>query len=87
MGILLHIKQRFSKATGTAIQQILHFDPAGNTLFVSAIICLLLALHWGGSTYAYSNGRIIALFVLFGALLVGFIFTQTLQRDTTTGIN
>lgn len=69
------------------IQRVLHFDPAGNTLFVSAIVCLLLALHWGGDTYAYSNGRIIALFTLFGVLLIGFILTQILQQETATGMH
>lgn len=32
------------------------FDPIGTALFLPAIICLLLALQWGGSTYAWSNG-------------------------------
>ena len=35
-------------------------DPVGNSIFVPAIICMLLALQWGGVTYAWSNARIIA---------------------------
>lgn len=35
-------------------------DPVGNSIFVPAIICLLLALQWGGVTYAWSDARIIA---------------------------
>ena len=35
-------------------------DPVGNFIFVPAIICLLLALQWGGVQYAWSNARIIA---------------------------
>ncbi|KAF5014224.1 hypothetical protein F66182_14864, partial [Fusarium sp. NRRL 66182] len=65
IGFLLHIRQTFTKASGNAWQVFSYFDPLGNTFFISAIICLLLALHWGGDTYPYSNGRIIALFVLF----------------------
>ena len=34
-------------------------DPVGNIIFAPAIICLLLALQWGGVTYAWSNARII----------------------------
>ncbi|KAI4128159.1 MAG: hypothetical protein LQ338_002861 [Usnochroma carphineum] len=60
------------------------FDPIGTTLFIPAIICLLLALQWGGSKYAWSNGRIIALLVIFGLLAIGFIFMQFRQGDNAT---
>ena len=33
------------------------FDPLGTTLFIPCIVCLLLALQWGGSKYPWSNGR------------------------------
>lgn len=33
------------------------FDPVGTAVFVPAIICLLLALQWGGSKYDWSNGE------------------------------
>jgi hypothetical protein len=49
-----------------------------------AIICLLLALQWGGTTYEWSNGRIIALFVVFGVLISIFIFVQFKQGDNGT---
>ena len=32
------------------------FDPFGTAVFIPAIICLLLALQWGGSKYEWSNG-------------------------------
>ena len=56
--------------------KIARFDPFGTVFFLASIICLLLALQMGGTTYAFSNGRIIALFVLFGALLIAFIGVQ-----------
>lgn len=34
------------------------FDPAGTAVFIPAIICLLLALQWGGSKYDWSNGEL-----------------------------
>jgi hypothetical protein len=85
IGFLLHIRQTFTKASGNAWQVFFHFDPIGNTFFISAIICLLLALHWGGDNYPYSNGRIIALFVLFGLLLIGFVVVQVLRSENATG--
>lgn len=64
------------------LAQIKRLDPLGMFLFAPSIICLLLALQWGGSTYAWSNGRIIALFVLFGFLLLAFAASQIWNPDT-----
>ena len=59
-------------------------DPAGTLIFVPAIVCLLLALQWGGVTYAWSDGRIIALFIVFGVLLLLFIGIQIYGQDNAT---
>ncbi|KAI0847158.1 MFS general substrate transporter [Daldinia vernicosa] len=47
-------------------------DIVGSLIFIPSIVCLLLALQWGGSTYSWNDGRIIALFVIFA--LLGAIF-------------
>lgn len=60
------------------------FDLLGTAVFLPMIVCLLLALQWGGSTYPWSNGRIIALFVLFGVLLIVFIAIQFKKGDNAT---
>jgi len=49
-----------------------------------AVVCLLLALQWGGTKYAWSEGRIIALFVVFGILIIGFIGVQFWRQDSAT---
>jgi hypothetical protein len=56
-------------------------DIPGNTVFMPAVICLLLALQWGGSKYDWSDGRIIALLVVFGVLIVAFVAIQVLAKD------
>ena len=48
------------------------------------IIYLLLALQWGGTTYAWGDGRIIALFVVFSVQLLAFITVQTWVGDNAT---
>lgn len=41
------------------------FDPLGTAVFIPAIICLLLALQWGGSKYEWSNGELFRHDMLF----------------------
>ncbi|TPX22282.1 hypothetical protein DIZ76_014150 [Coccidioides immitis] len=59
-------------------------DPIGSVIFVPAIVCLLLALQWGGVDYPWSNGRIIALFVIFGLTLIGFCILQVYLKENAT---
>ncbi|KAJ5136069.1 efflux pump antibiotic resistance protein [Penicillium atrosanguineum] len=59
-------------------------DPLGAFFLVPGIVCLLLAFQWGGSTYAWNDGRIIALFVLFGVLIMAFASVQVLMPETAT---
>ncbi|KAG5984602.1 hypothetical protein E4U55_004044 [Claviceps digitariae] len=65
-------------------QQIMRLDPLGTFLFVPSTVCLLLALQWGGSTYAWGNWRIILLFIMFGLTLVAFATVQAKMPDTAT---
>ena len=60
------------------------FDPIGTVLFMPCVISLLLALQWGGSKYPWSNGRIIALFVIFAILAVAFGLVQVWKQETAT---
>lgn len=54
----------------------------GTVCMVASLICLLLALQWGGSTYPWSNGRIIVLFVVSGVLAMSFTI---IQKTTWSG--
>jgi MFS family permease len=56
--------------------RIRQLDIIGASLLIPAIICLLLALQWGGQTYPWSDSRIIGLFIGFGGLLACFIALQ-----------
>lgn len=64
--------------------QIAEMDLLGSLFFLPAIISLLLALQWGGTKYEWSNARIIALFVVFGVLIIVFIGLQWWGQDRAT---
>ena len=78
------IQRRGAKTEATFMQQLKKFDLEGTALFLPAIICLLLALQWGGSKYAWGNGRIIALLVIFVLLICGFIAVQWWKQEDAT---
>ncbi|KAI8165881.1 Rubrofusarin-specific efflux pump aurT [Colletotrichum sp. SAR 10_65] len=65
-------------------QQIRQLDPLGNLVFLPGVICLILALQWGGEKYPWNSGRIIALLVLAGVLLIVFVSIQIWQRENAT---
>lgn len=67
-------------------QQLRQLDPVGTLFFLPSIICLLLALQWGGTTHAWSSWRIILLLTVFSVFLVGFVAVQVVTRNTTATI-
>ncbi|AEO55472.1 hypothetical protein MYCTH_89510 [Thermothelomyces thermophilus ATCC 42464] len=59
-------------------------DPLGMVFFLPGVVCLFIAFQWGGSTYAWSNWRIVLLLSLFAACTVVFIAVQILMPDTAS---
>lgn len=70
--------------TSTFTEQLLSFDLEGTILFIPGIISLLLALQWGGTKYPWNSARIIALFVVFGVLIIGFVAVQIWKQERAT---
>jgi MFS family permease len=65
-------------------EKLVALDLLGTAVFVPALACLLLALQWGGTTYGWTNTRIIVLFVLFVVLLTLFGWSQYRSREKAT---
>ena len=57
-------------------QALWKLDPLGTVTLIPCIVCCLLALQWGGSTYPWNDARIIVLFVVAGLLLVSWTGIQ-----------
>ncbi|KAL8868029.1 MAG: hypothetical protein Q9174_005264 [Haloplaca sp. 1 TL-2023] len=68
----------------TWLAKINQLDPLGFVLIGPAIVCLLFAIQWGGTKYPWNDGRIIALFVVFGVLFLAFIAAQAWLGDDAT---
>lgn len=71
-----------SRKNLSPIQQIQRLDPVGILFFVPSIVCLILALQWGGTTYSWSSGRIIGLLITFAVLLAIFLIYEALTPET-----
>lgn len=59
------------------------FDYLGATLQAGFFVCFCMAVNFGGSLYAWNSGQIIALFVVFGILLISFAFQQVYCWSTS----
>ncbi len=63
------------------VDRLRQLDLVGAALFIPAVLMALLALQWGGSTYAWHSATIIGLFVGFGGLLAVFVGWEVYMKD------
>ena len=56
--------------------KLIKLDPIGTILVLPCIVCLMLALIWGGTKFAWNDWRVILLFVLSAVVSIGFGFAQ-----------
>lgn len=64
------------KAPKTTTREKLEQMDFYNIIFVAAVTSLVLALTWGGSTYAWSSGRVLAPLILGIAGIIAFLFIE-----------
>jgi len=70
------------QAKTTLFGKLLRLDPLGLLFFVPSIVCLILALQWGGTTYAWPSPRVIGLSVTFGITMIIFLIIEYLTPAT-----
>jgi MFS family permease len=59
-------------------------DPIGNLAFFPGIVCLVLALQWGGTKYSWHSAQIIVLLILCGLLCLTFVGIQIWKNENAT---
>ncbi|KAI1214200.1 major facilitator superfamily domain-containing protein [Annulohypoxylon truncatum] len=74
--VLVHLPKEPEIQSIGLVNKFKQLDIPGTICLVGSLICLLMALQWGGSSYPWNSSRVIALFVVFGILLIVFIVTQ-----------
>ncbi len=68
----------------TFSEKIKEIDLLGAFFLICSIICLLLALQWGGSTYPWNDSRVYGCIIGFGLLVAVFVGLQVKQGDRAT---
>ncbi|KAK4989968.1 hypothetical protein LTR50_002879 [Elasticomyces elasticus] len=63
-------------------EKLWQLDPLGAVCLVPGIVCLVLALQWGGQAYAWNSARVIALLTIMSILLISFVAVQILFPQT-----
>lgn len=76
--------QKLEPCAETLLGKIKQLDPIGNLVFFPGVVSLVLALQWGGTTYAWSSGRIVGLLVVFGVFFAAFIGVQVWKGEDGT---
>jgi hypothetical protein len=62
----------------------LEIDLVGAFFLICAIVCLLLALQWGGSTYSWNDSKVWGCLLGFVLLITVFIGQQFRRKDRAT---
>lgn len=83
--LILHMpNQKLDTPAEGWVGKLKQLDPIGNLAFFPGIICLVLALQWGGTEYAWKDARIIVLLVLCGVLCLIFVGIQVWKKEEAT---
>ncbi|KAF3902879.1 hypothetical protein AA313_de0208283 [Arthrobotrys entomopaga] len=82
--LVLRIPRKSNPEGLSVIARLRQLDLIGASILIPAVVSLLLALQWGGTTYPWNNAKIIGLFICFGGLIIIFIITQWKLGDAAT---
>jgi MFS family permease len=76
--------QKLDEQASGWVAKFKQLDPIGNFVSLPGIVCLILALQWGGTKYPWNNVRIIILLVLCSLLCLAFVGIQIRKKGSAT---
>lgn len=79
--ILLKINRADEFKSLSFLQRLAKLDLLGASILVPALICLLLALQWGGTQFPWNGSQIIGLFVGSVLMIILFAGSQIWKGD------
>ena len=82
--ILLFLKIEHKRTPMSLKTRIMQLDPLGAVMLLASVVCLLLALQWGGQAHAWNSATIIGLLVGSGLLFIVFAFVQWRMGEDAT---
>ena len=71
--VYFHTPPQAKPATASLREKVLNIDTVGTMLVISALICILLDMQWGGTTKSWSSSDVIG--TLVGFVLLTLLFT------------
>jgi hypothetical protein len=63
------------------LEKIWRLDPAGSILLSSSLVCLFLALQWGGASIPWSQPQAWGCLLGFGLLALSFVVLQCYKKE------
>ncbi len=84
MGLFFHPLSNQTTSSITWRDKIGQMDLPGTAILISSIVCLLLALQWGGSVYEWCSVPIIVLLVVAGGGAAAFVAVQIWKQERAT---
>jgi MFS family permease len=77
--LFLRIPKHTQSVPATWRETVLNLDIPGFCLLLVSLVCLTLALQWGGQTKPWNHGSVIATLVLWIVLTIAFFVTEWRQ--------
>ncbi|KAF9147135.1 hypothetical protein BG015_011276 [Linnemannia schmuckeri] len=68
-------------------QKLKRVDYAGVTIVIAAVLCLLLPLAWGGTTYPWNSGVIIASLIVSALLVTALVLVERRAAEPILPMN
>ena len=87
VGILFMLKQPAQNAALRNLppkEKFKRLDYHGTLVFIGALVCLFIALEWGGGKYSWQNARIIVLLICFGLGAIAWVGVQAWKGESGT---